>query len=240
MEFHFARLDSDYRDFRNPLDFSRNIGCPPRACQRVDFTHEFDYSGNRLIAAPKFSIAAAVDYSLPLPNFQGRDMGYLTPRFSLTWKDSIYFDACSGRGAMCNFPTGTFGEDAVLLMHASLGGGADERFQILLWVQNLTDQIYLNQSFDQSGAGMQNILEIYGELRPSASRLASTLERRSGASRWPGVDAAGHDRFWPRRQFATKRVEFMSLKTAFDWRCFILWAPRDRTRHGKFFSRTLR
>ena len=166
IEFHFAWLDSYYRDFENELDFERTVGCPPRPCERREYTRSISYSGNPLIASPRFAVASAVDYSIPLPAIMGAPMGYLTPRVSLTWKDRTYFDACSGRGTQCNFPINTFSQGPLLLLGASLGWwSADERFQVSGWVRNLTNETYLTQTFDQSGPSMMNILEIYGDPR---------------------------------------------------------------------------
>lgn len=165
IEFHFAWLDSYYRDFQNELEFTRSRGCPQR-CERVEFTREIDYSNNPLIASPRFALASAIDYSIPLPSILGVPGGYLTPRVSVTWKDRTYFDACSGRGTMCNFPKGTFSQGPLFLMGASLGWWSeDERFNVTAWVQNLTDKAYLSQTFDQTGPGMKTVLEVYGDPR---------------------------------------------------------------------------
>ena len=166
IEFHFAWLDSYYRDFENMLEFSLTRACPPRPCQTVQFERAIEYSGNPLIASPRFAMASAIDYSISLPSIKGVPMGYLTPRISMTWKDRTYFDACSGRGTMCNFPVNTFSQGPLFLMGASLGWwSADERYQVSGWVRNLTDEAYLSQTFDQSGPGMKTILEVYGDPR---------------------------------------------------------------------------
>lgn len=163
MEFHFAWLNSYYLDFQNELEFTIQTGKP--RYERINFTYDFDYSGNPLIAAPKFALAGAVDYSIALPRIGNTDLGFLTPRVSYTWRDEIFFDACSGRGSMCNFPRGTFGEDPLWLFNASLGWwSSDERVQVTLWVLNLTDEVYRTQSFDQT-RWIGNILEIYGDPR---------------------------------------------------------------------------
>lgn len=166
VELHFAWLDSYYRDFENGLDFTRTRGCPPRPCQTVQFTREIEYSGNPLIASPRFAMASAIDYSISLPSIKGVPLGYLTPRISMTWKDRTYFDACSGRGTMCNFPINTFSQGPLFLMGASLGWWSDdERYQVSGWVRNLTNEAYLSQTFDQSGPAMKTVLEVYGDPR---------------------------------------------------------------------------
>ncbi|MFP6639563.1 MAG: TonB-dependent receptor, partial [Myxococcota bacterium] len=165
IEFHWAWLHSYYLEFENELFFDYQVGGPQPPPVRIRFSHDFDYSGNPLIAAPQFALAGAVDYSIALPRTGNLDLGFLTPRVSFSWKDEIFFDACSGRGSMCNFPKGTFGEDALWLFNASMGWwSADERIQVTLWVLNLADEVYRIQSFDQTG-GLGNILELYGDPR---------------------------------------------------------------------------
>ncbi|MAI80524.1 MAG: hypothetical protein CL917_16385 [Deltaproteobacteria bacterium] len=176
VEFNFAWLDSTYLDFENSLEFVESRGCPQN-CQRIQFTRDIEYSGNPLIASPRFSVASSIDYLIPLPSLRGKQLGYLSPRFSLTWRDTIYFDACSGRGTMCNFPKGTFAEDPLLLLNGSLGWWSDdERYQLTVWVRNLTDEQYVSQTFDQTGPEFKQVLEVYGEPRTYGVTLGIYFE----------------------------------------------------------------
>ena len=165
IEFHFAWLDSYYRDFQNELEFTRSRGCPQR-CEKIQYSREIEYSGNPLIASPRYAVASAIDYSINLPSVKGMSLGYLTPRVSMTWRDRTYFDACSGRGTQCNFPINTFSQGPLFLLGASVGWWSDdERFNVSVWGRNLTNNAYLSQTFDQSGPGMKTVLEVFGDPR---------------------------------------------------------------------------
>ena len=78
---------------------------------------------------------------------------------------------------MCNFPIDTFSQGPLFLMGASLGWWSeDERFQVTGWVRNLTDEAYLSQTFDLSGAATKTVLEVYGDPRTYGITLGFYFE----------------------------------------------------------------
>jgi iron complex outermembrane receptor protein len=160
-------VESEYLDFKIDLPFQFRQPKPGGGFfPPVFFTQEFDYSGNPLIAAPRFSATGSIDYRIPLPWQVGqRGLGYVTPRFSFSWKDDVFYDATSGQGAMQNFPTGTFGQKAFWIFNGSLSWLSDtERIEITGWVHNALDTHYKTQSFDLS-RGFRKILDAYADPR---------------------------------------------------------------------------
>ena len=111
-------------------------------------------------------MTGSVDYTIPLPGSIGRwGLGSLTPRFSFSWKDEMFFDACSGRGALCNFQEGTFGQDPFWVLNAALTWTSEnERLVVTGWFRNFLDEAYKTQSFDLS-RGLRILLDAYADPR---------------------------------------------------------------------------
>ena len=151
MTFNFAWVESEYTEFSTllPFRFARprpNGGFfPPET-----FWFPFDYSGNDLIASPRFSFTGSIDYEIPLPGqIDGRGLGTLTPRYSFSWKDDTYFDASSGTGGYLNFPKATFGQEAFWIHNAALSWRSENGLiEITGWVHNFMDEIYKTNSDD--------------------------------------------------------------------------------------------
>ncbi len=167
LTYNFAWVESEYVDFtvtlpkkvKKPCDKQ----CPP---QQIIVREEHVYSGNPLIASPKYSMTGSVAYTLPLPGtLFGGGLGSLTPRFSFSWQDEIFFDACAGKGSRCNFPEAFFGEKPFWVFNSTLTWRSeDERFEVMGWVHNFMDQHYKTQNFDLS-EGFGVILDAYAEPR---------------------------------------------------------------------------
>jgi iron complex outermembrane receptor protein len=153
--YNFSWVESEYKDFVVSLPFfirQERAGGGAVAGQFTTVLFDFDYSGNPLIASPRFAMTGSVAYEIPLPWALGTfGLGSLTPRFSFSWKDDVFFDAASGKGAQIKFPEGTFGQPAYWVLNASLRWQSeDERFELLGWVHNFLDEHYKTQSFDFS------------------------------------------------------------------------------------------
>jgi iron complex outermembrane receptor protein len=171
ISYNFAWVKSEYLDFsvtyvdrqKKPKECRT---CPPPDPPFIDIFRSYDYTGNPLIASPRYAMTGSVEYELPLPGrLFGRSLGTLTPRFSFSWKDQIFFDTCSGRGTKCNFTDGFFGQEPYWLFNTTLTWrSADERFELMGWVHNFTNQYYKTQNFDLS-EGIGVILDAYAEPR---------------------------------------------------------------------------
>jgi iron complex outermembrane receptor protein len=168
LTYNFAWVESEYVDFKvtlpdkfRPDRQAGQVQRPPTIVRKT-----YDYSGNPLIASPRFSMTGSVEYAVPLPGtLGGRGLGTLTPRFSFSWKDDIFFDACGGKGARCNFPEATFGQPAFWVLNSALTWRSeDERYELTGWVHNFLDEHYKTQNFDLSNE-FRLILEAYAEPR---------------------------------------------------------------------------
>jgi hypothetical protein len=165
--FNFAWVESEYDEFRTDLPFAftqeRPTGgnFPPVIIRRP-----FDYSGNTLIASPEFSFTGSIDYEIPLPGqIGGRGIGTLTPRYSFSWKDDVFFDAGSGTGAYLNFPEATFGQEAFWIHNATLSWRSeDSLIEITGWVHNFMDEYYKTNSTDNS-VGLNYLLHSWADPR---------------------------------------------------------------------------
>src|SRR5262249_25162731 len=174
LTYNFAWVESLYNDLQIRLPFTvRPIreGSLPRPQRQI--LVEVDYSGNPLIASPRFSMTGSAQYEVPLGEFQGWPLGSLTPRFSFSWRSNAYFDASSGRGALVNFHDGTFAQKPYWVLNSALTWRSqDKRFEVIGWVHNLTNTYYKTQSFDLS-RGDQLILDAYAD--PRTYGLTATI-----------------------------------------------------------------
>jgi iron complex outermembrane recepter protein len=165
--FNGAWVESVYNKFVVDLPFqlkaSKKPGPQPPP---INFTRQFDYSGNPLIASPRLSMTGTIDYKILLPGSIGeRGLGYITPRFSFTWKDDVYFDAGRGTGAQLNFPEATFGQKAYWVLNGGLTWTSpNERYEISGWVHNFLNEYYKTQSYDLS-RGYALTTDVYADPR---------------------------------------------------------------------------
>jgi iron complex outermembrane receptor protein len=152
--FNFAWVESEYNEFviGLPFFFSR-----PRPNGRGTFPptivrFPFDYSGNDLIGSPQYSFTGSIQYEIPLPGqIEGHGLGTLTPRYSFSWKDDIYFDSAEGQGSYINFPKSFFGQESFWIHNASLTWRSENsRFEVTGWVHNFLDEYYKTWSGDSS------------------------------------------------------------------------------------------
>jgi iron complex outermembrane receptor protein len=169
LTYNFAYVESEYEDF--VITFTEKFR-PPKPCRTcpqpppVYVPREYDYTGNPLIGSPRLSMTGSIGYEQPLPGtLFGRGLGSLTPRFSFSWKDDIYFDACSGRGQRCNFPEAFFGQEAFWVLNATLTWRSEnEMFEVTGWVHNFLDEHYKTQNFDLT-RGIGVVLDAYADPR---------------------------------------------------------------------------
>jgi iron complex outermembrane receptor protein len=173
--YNFAWVESEYEEFIVGLLFKQEIETPRNAAPRPAFfvQKDLDYSGNPLIASPRFSMTGSVDYRIPLPwQLSGRGLGYVTPRLSFSWKDDVFFDAGRGTGALLNFPEATFGQKSFWVFNAALSWlSDDERIEVTGWVHNFMDEHYKTQSFDlHRGYGL--LLDAFSDPRTYGATLS--------------------------------------------------------------------
>jgi len=166
--FNAAWVESVYDEFITLLPFqfqkTKPGGRPVGGIIKVWFP--FDYTGNDLIGSPRFSFTGSIDYEIPLPGqIDGHGLGSLIPRYSFSWKDDIYFDAGSGKGAYLNFPEAFFGQEAFWIHNAGLSWRSEnQRFEITGWVHNFLDEHYKTSSDDYS-LGLEYVLNAWADPR---------------------------------------------------------------------------
>ena len=154
----FGILDSEYLDFYDSITVTRRTG--PRSGVKEELIQ--NYSGNRLIASPEFSVSGYVLYTLSLGRY-----GFLEPRYDFSWRDATFFDPTEGVGLdpKLNFPKYALGQPAFILQDFRLAWRSlDERFEIAGWVKNLANQQYRTDAFNLS-TGFDLILEVWAEPR---------------------------------------------------------------------------
>jgi len=175
--FNAAWVESEYKEFVTELPFKffkerpgGRTNFPP-----VIVFFPFDYSGNDLIGSPQFSFTGSIDYEIPLPGqILDRGLGSLSPRYSFSWKDDIFFDPSSGRGTLINFPKATFGQEAFWIHNASLSWKSEnERFEVSGWVHNFLDQHYKTASFDLTN-GLNYIQNAWADPRTYGFTISMT------------------------------------------------------------------
>ncbi len=154
IRFNASWLESKYNEFITDLPFRFQPTKPGGRVvgQVTTVRFPFDYSGNDLIGAPQFAFVGYIEYEIPLPwQIAGYGLGSLTPSYSVSWRDDIYFDAGSGRGSYLNFPKSTFGQPAFWIHNASLTWTSEnEMIEIVGWVHNFLDEHYKTSSDDLS------------------------------------------------------------------------------------------
>lgn len=158
LRYHMSWLESEYGKFGQTIYTVRRT--PPPA-PNVIIENPIDYSGNRLIGSPVWSLGGAVEYAFLVGRF-----GELIPRFSFSWKDKVFFDPAEGKGALQDLPDDTIAQDAYWQFHAGLMyRSPGQRFEVTGWVRNLTDEHYKVTSFDVTTPPYQFVLDVYGPPR---------------------------------------------------------------------------
>ena len=111
----------------------------------------FDYDGNPLIAAPRYSVSAVVDYEIPLGA-----VGSLIPGYDFSWRSKVYLDAQA---------LDPISQPAYWVHNARLAYRTpDGRIEVAGWVENLTNQYYKEDVFDLT-RDFDTILEVWADPR---------------------------------------------------------------------------
>jgi iron complex outermembrane receptor protein len=156
---NFGWLEATYNDFFEtfqktiPRQGPQN---PPRALDLVT-----DYSGNRLVGAPRFAASGSFEWELPLLGAAAR-YGWIIPRYDFAFKYEVFFDAAEGRGILQSFSENVIGQEAYWLHNFRLTyRDPGERFEVAGWVRNAFDERYIVDGFDVS-EGFGLVLQVAG------------------------------------------------------------------------------
>jgi iron complex outermembrane receptor protein len=162
-------LESQYLDFTHT--FYRVAGRPPNL---FSFPLTADFTGNRLVASPQFTLATAVEYEIPLWGW-----GSLVPRYDFTYKSETYFDPTEGRGLPRRLgkdplPELALGQKGYVLHNARIAyRSPDGHIELAFWVRNLLNKQYKVDAFDLSEA-YEFLIEVWGEPRTYGGSLSLT------------------------------------------------------------------
>ena len=159
----FGWLDSAYLDFQDTIYFRGES--PGGGVISTEITQ--DYSGNRLVGAPKFSASGTADYRIELGRY-----GALTPRYDFSFKGGVYFDPTEGRGILGKFPDYSIGQEAYWLHNIRLGwSNQSQTLEIAGWVRNVANQHYKADVFDLT-QGFGLALEAWAEPRTAGVTMS--------------------------------------------------------------------
>ena len=146
IEAGFGWLDSEL------LDFMVEKQIRPSSRFGKSGTHAtFDYSGNPLIAAPRYNLSGVVEYEIPLNRW-----GSLIPRFDFSWRSQAFVDP-QAEDLVAQAPYALLN---ARLAYLTPGG----RIEVAAWVRNFMDQKYTIDVFDLTRQ-YKTLLEVWGEPR---------------------------------------------------------------------------
>jgi iron complex outermembrane recepter protein len=157
-------LDAEFTDFTvDRLKFVTTCPTPPfPACPPEQEVLEF--SGNPLVAAPPLSLNLQASYDIDLGL-----AGTLSPRIDASFRDKTYFvpgnqsELTLGRDGFTKNEGAS--QDPYWLLNLRLSYKTlEERVEVALWVRNVADVAYLNNSLDAT-AGLTKYLDVYGPPR---------------------------------------------------------------------------
>ena len=139
----FGWLDGHFGDFVVEKTTLLQRGSPP--------SFPFAYTGNPLIAAPRYNTSGVVTYELPLQGW-----GALIPQYDYSYRSKHYFDPA---GHPIIAQAGYWLHNARLTYRTS-----DERIELSGWVRNFLDKEYKVDVFDLTRY-YSTILEVWGDPR---------------------------------------------------------------------------
>jgi len=163
-----AWLESKFLDFSDPQFVQKNVALDPNNpgdLTLLTFQIDENFSGNRLINSPQYSLSLSALWNIDLGRY-----GTLQPRYDGSWVDDVYFDSTQGKGVQNGngdifLPDNTLGQEAhwthnVRLAYTLPSGNVE----IAGWVRNLEDDVIKVGGFNAST--FQNlIINFVGEPR---------------------------------------------------------------------------
>ena len=166
VNFAGGYLSSEYKKFS--AQFERNVRLIGQ--QPILAIVNEDYSGNRLIASPVWSLTGSIEYEIL------SRIGSFVPRMSFSYRDEVFFDTNEGCGVEGNIPECLLRQGPTWIFNAVLRYATpDGEVEVLGFVRNFLDKEYKVQSFDTT-AGSGFVLDAYGD--PRTFGLAVTLHFR--------------------------------------------------------------
>ena len=129
----FAYTDAEFIEFFTPSGFETEDGGElPN-----------DLAGNRLTNTPEFAATQIITYGWEVPNWNGS----FVARGEYVFQDSTFGSLLNEEDV--SIPSYSLGNLSLTYINGEKGRGAE----FSLWVQNVTDEDYLQNSFSQDGGG---------------------------------------------------------------------------------------
>jgi outer membrane receptor protein involved in Fe transport len=135
----FAWLEGEFLDFVQTQLKSRALA----PLVTIIIPVETDFSGNRLLNAPRYTVTLTAQQAFPIGRF-----GTIVARWDGTWKDDTFFDASEGKGLpnenlQTFLPDNTIGQEAYWIHNLRLSYvSPNETVEVAAWVRNLEDKTY--------------------------------------------------------------------------------------------------
>jgi outer membrane receptor protein involved in Fe transport len=145
-------LDASFGEFLVEKVVVPPRGGPGGGGQRGQ-TSTFNYEGNRLIAAPEWSVTGYAEYEIPLFGW-----GSLVPIFDFWYKSQVYLDPQQEE---------LISQEPVWILNARLAYRVpigNFEVEVAGWVKNMLDTEYRIDAFDESRQ-FNHILEVWSEPR---------------------------------------------------------------------------
>ena len=143
---NFGWLDTEFSDFT----VTKTV-LQPRSGGSSPGPQDFDYAGNRLVAAPRFNWAVITQYEIPLFGW-----GSLIPQWNFNYRSKVYLDPQQ---------LDPISQDGYWLHNARIAYRTpDDRIELAFWVSNVFEKEYKLDVFDLS-RDFNTILEVWGEPR---------------------------------------------------------------------------
>jgi len=136
-------LDSEFKDFTVVKTVPQRRGSPR--------PQEFDYAGNRLVAAPVWNFGMIAEYEILLFSW-----GSLVPQYDFNYRSKSYLDPQM---------VDPISQDGYWLHNARIAYRTpDERIELAFWVSNIFEKEYKVDVFDITRES-NTILEVWGQPR---------------------------------------------------------------------------
>jgi outer membrane receptor protein involved in Fe transport len=136
-------LDSEFTDFMVTKTVPQKRGAPK--------PQNFDYAGNRLVAAPEWNFSVVTEYEILLFGW-----GSLVPQWDFNYRSKAYLDPQM---------VDPISQDAYWLHNARIAYRTpDGRIELAFWVSNIFEKEYKIDVFDITRES-NTILEVWGEPR---------------------------------------------------------------------------
>jgi outer membrane receptor protein involved in Fe transport len=140
---HGGWLDSEFKDFVVTKTIPVPRGNPT--------PYDFDYEGNRLVAAPEWNFSVVMEYEIPLFGW-----GSLTPQWDFNYRSKTYLDPQM---------VDPISQEGYWVHNARIAYATpDDRIELAFWISNLLAEEYKVDVFDITRES-DTILEVWSEPR---------------------------------------------------------------------------